>query len=78
MNVYPARLGVIVYLPFISVKLEVPELFVVVVPLPPPLSVSRVWLPDGAPVTVPEMVHVGTAVPAKLTAVMLAPLIVTV
>ena len=58
-------------------KLKLPELSAVAVPLDVPLKVSVVPLPDAAGVTEPEMVHVGTGVAVKVMLAGLAPLTIT-
>ena len=59
------------------VKLKLPELSAVVVPLDVPLKVSVVPFPDAAGLTVPERVQVGSAVAVKFTPVTPALLMVT-
>jgi hypothetical protein len=59
------------------VNVKFPDASAVVVPLAVPLNVSVVPLPLAAGLTVPEMLHVGTGVAVKLTAVTFAPLTVT-
>jgi len=77
LNANPVLFGVIVYEPFAKpVKLKLPELSAVAVPLDVPLRVNNVPVPDADGLTVPEILHV-CAVAVKATPVVLAPLIVT-
>ena len=59
LKVYPAWLGVMVYVPFAKpVKVYAPELSAVVVADPAPLKVTVAPLPPAVGLIVPEMLYV--------------------